>query len=491
MNRSWLGPIQQISFATDDLDRMLGFWEHAAGIGPFHVFRNITLSMRYEGKPIRLPAHVAIACLGDALIELIEVAGPGPSPFHDGLGRPIIGLQRVASFSTDIEADAAAAEARGLDRFAEGGEEFGQRYVYFRSPDAPGVILELLELTPSFRELIGKIKERARNWQPASVAAMPMPSVVPTGTETMKAVQLHEHGSADVLSVETIPVPVPGPGEILVRIAGAAVNPVDVKLRSGALKEWMPLDFPARLGGDVAGIVEALGPGVTAFKPGDRVMGMVNPARNGAYAEKITFQAATFVPVPEALSLADAAALPTGVLTGTQLIEAAIKPGPGTKLLVLGAGGSTGRAAVYAALDAGAEVYAGVRASSRDAVADLPVTAVVDISDAAALASAGPFDAVADTVGGAAAQAIYPYIKPSGIMASIAVPPPEPPAESPVRYTTLIVSFDGPRLVRFAISLAEGSRSMPIAHRLKLEDAPLAHRLMEQGGVGGKIVLVP
>ena len=171
MRTSWLGPIRQISFATDNLDRMIHFWEVSVGVGPFDVYRNVTLSMRYEGTPINLPVHVAIGWLGDALIELIEVEGPGPSPFHDALGRPIIGLQRVASFSTDIASDADAAEARGLERFAEGGEESGQRYVYFRSPDAPGVILELLELTPAFRDLIGEIEARARTWQPAQVSA--------------------------------------------------------------------------------------------------------------------------------------------------------------------------------------------------------------------------------------------------------------------------------------------------------------------------------
>jgi NADPH:quinone reductase-like Zn-dependent oxidoreductase len=207
--------------------------------------------------------------------------------------------------------------------------------------------------------------------------------------------------------------------------------------------------------------------------------------------EKVICPAAACAIVPDAIDLPDAAVLPTGVLTGTQLIEQGVLPKAGSKGLVTGAGGSTGRAAVFAALDAGAEVYAGVRASSRDACNDLPVRGVVDLSDDEALAAAGPFDFVADTVGGAVAEKLFAHLRQDGILASIAVPPPNPPPESTQRFVSLIVSFDRPRLERFARELGSKSRRMPIAHRLPLADVALAHQLMELGGVGGKIVLVP
>src|SRR5581483_8009613 len=151
----------------------------------------------------------------------------------------------------------------------------------------------------------------------------------------MRAALLHGYGSADLFRMATVPEPVPGPGQIRVRVAGAGVNPVDIKARREELP-WLPLTFPARLGGDVAGIVDAIGEGVTDFKIGDRVMGMLNPTIDGAYAEKTVFHAERFAHVPADLDLIDAAALPIGVLTGVQLIEHCLGNIAGKKILVTG-----------------------------------------------------------------------------------------------------------------------------------------------------------
>jgi NADPH2:quinone reductase len=136
-------------------------------------------------------------------------------------------------------------------------------------------------------------------------------------------------------------------------------------------------------------------------------------------------------------------------------------------------------------------VYAGVRESSRLAVSDLPVTGVIDLSDSAALAAAGPFDFIADTVGGEVAERLFAYLKSDGALASTAFPPPNPPSGSTQRFTSLVVSFDGPRLAMFARELSSKHRTMPIAHRLSLTDVVQAHELMERGGLGGKILLIP
>ena len=307
----------------------------------------------------------------------------------------------------------------------------------------------------------------------------------------MIAAELTDYGDPSRFRIAEVAEPVPAAGEIRVKIAAAGVNPVDVKLRRGYLKDWMPLVFPARIGGDVAGTVDAVGAGVTEFRVGDRVMGMINPMANGAYAQKVVFAAASFAIVPDSLDLVAAAALPTGALTGTQLIERAIHPAARSKGLVSGAAGSVGRAAVFAALDAGAVVYAGVRGSAFAASRDLPVAGIVDLADQNALAAAGPFDFVADTVGGAVAENLFAYVKADGIVASIAVPPPNPPAGSTQRFVSLIVSFDRPRLEQFARELASKHRRMPIAHRLALAEVARAHELMENGSVGGKILLLP
>lgn len=485
---AWFAGFDQISVATDDLDRTVAFWERQMGVGPWTLFRGLTLAMRYEARAIALPADVALAWHDGRLVELIAVAGAGPSPFHDALNRPIVGLQRLASVTDAIERDAEAAAARGLERFADG-ETAGQRFVYFRSAEAPGMIFELLERTPMFDALVARLKARAAAFQAPLPSDAPTPPIAPAGE--MIAVELLGYGDPEQFRVGRVAMPQPGPGELRVRVAGAAVNPVDIKARRGLLHDYVPLAFPARLGGDVAGIVEAVGPGVAQFAIGDRVAGMVNPFANGAYAACVVAPEGCFARVPEGVDLADASAAPTGILTGTQLIERGVRPSPGDRVLVTGAAGSTGRAAVLAALDAGAIVYAGVRPESRAAIADLPVAGILDLADDAALAEAGLFDAVADTVGGAAAERLFQHVRADGVVASIAAPPPEPPATSTQRFCSLTVAFDRPRLERALSEWAAGRWSLPIAHRLPLAEVAEAHRMMEAGGVGGKIVLIP
>jgi NADPH:quinone reductase-like Zn-dependent oxidoreductase len=116
---------------------------------------------------------------------------------------------------------------------------------------------------------------------------------------------------------------------------------------------------------------------------------------------------------------------------------------------------------------------------------------VIDLSDEAAVKAAGPFDFMADTVGGETAERLFAYLKPDGIVCSIAVPPPNPPSSSTQRFSSLVVTFDRARLERFARDLKDKGRTMPVAHTMPLAKVAVAHGLMEQGGVGGKIVLVP
>jgi NADPH2:quinone reductase len=487
MGASWLGPVRQISYTTDNVDRLVAFWESQVGIGPWSIFRGLTLTMEYEGRDIAMPVNVGLTVHGGILIELMQVLGDGPSPFHDTLNRPIIGLQRLASVSADIEADSESALERGMEQYASGKDATGQRYVYFRSAAAPGVILELLEDIPSFGAFVSSLEARTHAYAKAASVVQLATHVAPG---TMTAAMIHGFGGPEQFQIETVAEPVPGPGEIRVAVAGAGVNPVDVKARRGYLNDWLPMTFPARLGGDVAGMVDAVGPGVTGFKVGDRVMGMLNPMADGAYGEKVAFDESRFALVPDGLDLVDAAALPTGVLTGLQLIEKAIVPKAGQKGLVTGAGGSTGRAAVLAAVEAGAIVYAGVRGAARHTVIDLPVAGIIDLNDAEALKAAGPFDFLADTIG-PEAEKLIPYVAPYGTVASIAVPAPNLPPDATQRYSSLIVIFDRERLERFARDAAAGKHSMPVAHRMPLEKVAVAHGLMEQGGVGGKIVLVP
>ena len=220
----------------------------------------------------------------------------------------------------------------------------------------------------------------------------------------MKAVVLHEYGPPKNLKYEDMPDPKPAQGEVLVRIAATSVNPVDFKMRSGAAKEHFPVQFPGILGRDIAGIVRELGPGVTSFQPGDKVIAL----GSRTYAELATVKASDLTLLPKGLDLVEAAALPLVTLTGEQLITRGTKIKPGQTVLVTGAVGAVGRSAVWTAKKAGATVIAGVRKSQLKAAAELKADIVL---------------AVADTVGGETANALLVKVKQGGTFASVLGPP--------------------------------------------------------------------
>ena len=136
----------------------------------------------------------------------------------------------------------------------------------------------------------------------------------------MRAAVLTRYGDVDALEVRDVPEPRVGPGKLKVRIAASSLNAIDWKIRSGALRSWFPLELPAILGFDAAGEVVELGPGVSGFRVGDRVLGQI---RHGQ-AELALATSEQIAKVPQGLSLIDAAAIPVVALTGTQLLEEAV-----------------------------------------------------------------------------------------------------------------------------------------------------------------------
>jgi NADPH:quinone reductase-like Zn-dependent oxidoreductase len=148
----------------------------------------------------------------------------------------------------------------------------------------------------------------------------------------MKAIVVHQYGGPEVLKFEDYPDPVPGPGQVLVRVAAASVNPIDYKRRAGLTKDFYPLHFPGLIGVDMAGTVIKIGPGVEGFSVGDQVFAMAD----NTYAQLCVVNAAVLAKIPKALDLIQAAALPLVTTTGNQLLSG-IKAGQA--VMVVGAGG--------------------------------------------------------------------------------------------------------------------------------------------------------
>jgi NADPH:quinone reductase-like Zn-dependent oxidoreductase len=302
----------------------------------------------------------------------------------------------------------------------------------------------------------------------------------------MKAVVLHEYGGPEKLKLEVnVPEPQISGDTVLIAAVAASVNPIDWKVRSGARQKDFPQTFPAILGRDVSGIVRAVGANVKHFKPGDRVLALSNKT----YAELVAVSDSDLTHLPDGLDLIDAAAIPLISLTGEQLVRLAAKVQKGQTVLVTGALGSVGRAAVHAAKRLGAHVIAGVRKKSLKDAESLGSAAVVAIDDDDAIASLDLLDAIADTVGGDVASKLFKKVKPGGSFGYASVVPEEMAALNPTVTITRVFAKPDPAKVReFADDLRDGKFILPISHRLPLSSAAKAHALGEKGG-GGKIVL--
>ena len=298
----------------------------------------------------------------------------------------------------------------------------------------------------------------------------------------MRAVLLTGYGGVDRLELSDAPEPVAAAGELKVRMTASSVNPIDVKLRSGALRQWVPLELPAVLGRDACGEVVAAGPGTRAFQTGAKVLGLVNRA----YAEFVVAREEAWAELPGSLDPVDAAALPLVVLTGTQLIEEAVRPRPGEVVLITGAVGSVGRAAVFAARARGAEVVAGVRRRQKDEAGKLDVD-VVALDDDAELEQLPRVDAIADTVGGETIAKLLRKVKTGGTIGTVLGEPPGA-KELGLAVRAHLVHPDSGQLVALAQAVAQGELVIPIAQRLPLSQIREAHTLVEKGA-GGKIVL--
>ncbi len=300
----------------------------------------------------------------------------------------------------------------------------------------------------------------------------------------MKAIVVHQYGGPEVLKFEDYPDPAPGPGEVLVRVAAASVNPIDYKRRAGLTKDFYPLKFPGLIGVDVAGTVVKIGPGVGDFSVGDQVFAMAD----NTYAELCVVKADVLAKVPKGLDLVQAAALPLATVTGNQLMSATgIKTGQ--TVLVVGAAGNVGRSAVFTAKQRGATVIAGVLKRQIDEMKTVGADQAVATDDDTAVANLPPLDAVADTVGGRTAEKLIAKVKLGGVYASVVEAPQNAAKYASVKLVHVFSKFDRKTLEFMAEAVRDGKLVIPISEKLPLSEAAEAQAEAEKGGVG-KILLV-
>jgi NADPH:quinone reductase-like Zn-dependent oxidoreductase len=304
----------------------------------------------------------------------------------------------------------------------------------------------------------------------------------------VKAVRLYQYGGSENLKYEdNVPEPALSDNLVLVEAAAASVNPVDWKIRSGARQKDFPLKLPAILGKDVSGTVRAVGNSVRTFKVGERVLALAD----ATYAELVAVEGSVLTHLPDGLDLIEAAAIPLVTLTGDQLVRLSARAQSGQTLLVSGALGSVGRAAVHSAKKMGLRVIAGVRARQVQEAQALGVADILAIDDDKAIAALAKVDAIADTVGGDVAAKLFLRVKNGGHFGYASVFPNGVAESNPaVTVTRVFARPDASKVREFADDIRDRKFVLPISRRLPLRDAGQGQDLVQKGGAAGKVILI-
>lgn len=306
-------------------------------------------------------------------------------------------------------------------------------------------------------------------------------------TPTMRAIQVHRYGGPEQLKLEEKPRPEPQAGEALLRVHAAGVNPIDWKLCSGSMKVFRPLTFPYTPGIEAAGVVEAVGAGVTAFQIGQTAFGL---SADGAYAEYITVPAAALALKPESLSFAEAAAVPVGLTAAWRTLVDHGNLQAGQRVVIQGAAGGVGVFAVQLAKWKGAEVIGTASPTNLDFVRGLGADLVVDYTTTPLERMVHDVDLVLDGVGAETMLQSLAVLRHGGTLISIAGPPPQ--AEAQARGVRALMSRGSASVPFQSLSrlVEEGHLKAFAGRTFSLSAAQQAHEYGQRGHGRGRIVLV-
>ncbi|MEU0483581.1 NADP-dependent oxidoreductase [Streptosporangium sp. NPDC006013] len=310
----------------------------------------------------------------------------------------------------------------------------------------------------------------------------------------MRAITQSAFGDPSVLGTAQVDRPEPDHGQVLIRVGAAGVNPVDGAVRSGAY----PLlgSPPFVLGWDVAGTVESIGPGVSAFAPGDEVLGLLAfPDAGNAYADYVLASPNEIVHRPATLSVEEAGGLPLAGLTAWQALVGIARLGEGERVLVHAAAGGVGHLAVQIAASRGAHVTGTARTAKHDLLRELGADTLIDHTVADFVTETEPVDVVFDLVGGDYGERSAAVLKPGGVLVgavggNLGITG-ERAAELGVRLAVVNVRPSAADLSRL-VALAESGRlRVHVDQALPLTEVAKAHELLSTRRTTGKIVLIP
>lgn len=288
----------------------------------------------------------------------------------------------------------------------------------------------------------------------------------------VRALLLTEYGGADAARIASIDAPTAAAGQVLVRVQAAGVNGLDWKVREGYVRDAFPLQLPTVLGIELAGIVEAVGAGVTRLRKGDRVMGSLGGL--GAYAELVAVAEANLALVPDALGFVEAAALPVAAVAAWQSLHFAGPLRAGQRILIHGAAGGLGGFAVQYAHQAGAVVYATALASQADYVRSLGADHVVAYDQEQFERSLTDIDLVLDYVGGEVLSRSWSVLAEDGAIVSTVSPAILASTPAGRRGLWFVNTPDAARLHAIAEDVAQGRLQSRVGAVVRFDDLPAA-----------------
>lgn len=302
----------------------------------------------------------------------------------------------------------------------------------------------------------------------------------------MKAVQINEYGTNDVVQLIDVSVPEPAADEVLVKVHAAGINPIDWKIRNGAGKR-LGLELPIILGGEIAGTIEKVGREVLRFKVGDSVYGMV---KKGAFAEYAAAKATDITFIPKEIDYANAAAIPICGLTAWQALFDLAKLTAGHRILITGASGGVGSLAVQFAKAKGAYVIGTASGKNKGFVENLGVDEFIDYEKQSFEKIVKEVDIVFDTVGGETFEKSIQTLKKGGfLVTSVAFPSGEESQKFGIEAKRVFCKPDFQELNQISELFEAGKLKPRVSKVLPLEKIKDAFQLSESGKANGKIVL--
>lgn len=243
----------------------------------------------------------------------------------------------------------------------------------------------------------------------------------------MRASQIQDYGGSEIIEIKEVEKPSLKPGQVLVEVKAASLNPVDYKIRSGMLKQWMPVNFPATLGGDFSGVITEISEGVSEFKIGDEVFGssLVLNGGSGALAEFTVSNVNNMALKPKSIDFIAAASLPLVGASALQAIEEHLSVKKGQKILVHGGVGGIGSIAIQLAKMHGAYVATTAKKADLEYVKNLGADLVIDYKSEDFSETLEEYDGVFDTVGGQTSAKSFKVLKKGGVLVSMLGQPDE------------------------------------------------------------------